>query len=318
MNNSHLLSPKKLALARLMRYIGFICIIVMFFLPIFRMESTEKLFGHELTLVAHMSPYQFLRGETTIIPEFVLPANSDEKAFMDALVEWTEYEIDFIEEWTDIPSDDDLFVFIRYSSIAAGVFMALVALAANSYNMKAFNTKTTQGWDSELNNHMYIISVYVNLPKLLTAIECFFYGNVLFESFFLGIFGAVARFDSLADWRINWFFLLGCLIFVVMGINGVFQKLICAKDINTINMTNARFDNPRVLIPKISSDLAIMASLFTNSDKGKSNFADGDIETLQKYKKMLDEGIITEEEFKAKKKELLNLDIQVPQENQDK
>ena len=64
------------------------------------------------------------------------------------------------------------------------------------------------------------------------------------------------------------------------------------------------FVPPILIQDKINGILAPASSPITEN---KINSLDNNIEVLEKYKELLDKGIITQEEFETKKKELLGL-----------
>ena len=54
-----------------------------------------------------------------------------------------------------------------------------------------------------------------------------------------------------------------------------------------------------------SEEYLILISLVNSNPDTQTNSVENDIEKIREYKKLLDEGIITQEEFDKKKKELL-------------
>ena len=63
-NNSEKLSQKSYAMIRLFRYITFALIIIMLFLPIIRIQTTDDRLGLKAT--ASVSPFQVLIGDTYV------------------------------------------------------------------------------------------------------------------------------------------------------------------------------------------------------------------------------------------------------------
>ena len=100
------------------------------------------------------------------------------------------------------------------------------------------------------------------------------------------------------------------LILPILMINGVITHIFASKDINEIKINGARFDGAPEC-PTVTSDLTAIASLFNIRISQKKSAiettVDSSIDTLKKYKELADAGIITEEEYQQKKKEILQL-----------
>ena len=119
---------------------------------------------------------------------------------------------------------------------------------------------------------------------------------------------------------------------LVLIISSILISKLCKNDIENIKSNNTRFEE-KYENPTISSDIAAILSVFSieykthnkqdqsvHNTAPQSNIKEADakkdlnftneensIEILKKYKQLLDDGLITEEEYQKKKQELLKL-----------
>lgn len=109
---------------------------------------------------------------------------------------------------------------------------------------------------------------------------------------------------------------------LILFTNGGITHVVAAKDINEIKANGLRFEEAYEF-PSIASDMQAMRRLFGASSKEKQAAAATTsesvpqatideataIDLLQKYKSLLDAGVISEQEYQEKKEELLKRKI---------
>ena len=88
------LSNKRYGISRLVRYISFIVIVLMFFMPILSIKETDMVFGEKTTVRASMSPFQFMIGQSEVKQTIHVSGNSSAGEFLGAFAG----EIDMFDE----------------------------------------------------------------------------------------------------------------------------------------------------------------------------------------------------------------------------
>lgn len=231
------------------------------------------------------------------IPMFPLSPYAKISAFQfyTADFSWVAIAGDFYSQWITI---------CRIAGIMLGFLIALTSFLTGKSNVKrhkkAFNTAGEQA----LSNQMYITYVYRTLPREINALQTFLF--MMFEMASVGSIIFTFNPDDPSSYMLSFLVILPLIIGGILVRNPI-ASLVCAKDIRLINEESVRFNNEKFASPTITSDFHAIGMLFGASENSSSTQNVTDVtEALREYKKLLDDGIITEEEFQAKKAELLN------------
>lgn len=305
MKNSEkqILSVKRYGIARLIRYISFIVIVLMFFMPILSITDTETVFGTKVTARASISPFQFIIGNTVTTPKISVSGNSNAQELLNSFSSY----IDVLDE-IDPSNNDEMLMFFRLAPLIIGIvtFFAEIFSIRMTNNMLYQESKKSQQ-NYILINRFYIKNAIASLPKILSALESMFFGMILSSGLFFGCIAYVGHNNNKTDFSLD---IVRLLIFIVIYFiltSGAVCKIICSKDIKLIERENLRYENIDDKAT-ISSDLQAIKGIFgvNNTVSANAEATAGNIDDLYKYKKLLDDGIISEEEFQEKKNELLN------------
>ena len=150
----------------------------------------------------------------------------------------------------------------------------------------------------------YISSVYYALPNYLTMVELISF----FSTITAGVLVHGAPSIQQGDYTFNpWGLFIG--VIVCLSLTQVVPRVICFKDIRLIKQTGIMFDEPfdkHTLLSDIKDIGYLFGWKATSTAPVASEVQDNSIDTLYQYKKLLDDGIITEEEFQAQKEKILN------------
>lgn len=305
-NNSEKLSPKIYSTVRLLRYIAFVCMIIIFFMPIIRIQTVDEKIGMKAT--AGISPFQLLMGDTVTEAkvEFI-DGDKESNEMLNSLMGSEAREVDVLHQLIKFIDDDatiEIMVkMLRIFGVVFGVIAGVASIGAASMASKRLTLQPTNENEVLIYNNIYISRVFAGLPKLFEVIENIIFMNILLPMIFLGMFNisALIMNEGNVEWQINiW---VSVLVIVVAGLlkNASITKIIFTQERNKIQLYSARYNAPYT--PTLSSDLSAISSIF-GVWKPSENTEESE---LYKYKKLLDDGIITQEEYDQKKKELLNL-----------
>ena len=303
-NNGEKLSQKSYSIIRLLKYIAFVCLIAMMFLPIIRIESVDEQMDMKAT--ASISPFQLLIGDT--VTEAKIDAGDEElDGFLNGLIGSEARKVDVVKEAFNFSGDDDfaetLVKIVRISLIAFGVLMGLLSIGSSNTLAKRLTMVPTNANEVIIQDHAYITQVFTGFPKIFEVIETFVVLNIGFSLMFIGMFNvAVSMVSELEmEWRIDiWWTVIAFVISVLLK-NATITKIIFSKERKKIELYSARYDAPYA--HTLSSDFLAISSIW-NTQKPTEKTEESE---LYKYKKLLDDGIITQEEYEQKKKEILNL-----------
>lgn len=314
------LSQKRYAIARCIKYVQLLLIVLIFFLP--TLQFTDKSKELKMEVSSSFSVFQYLIGDTAT--EIQIKGNGNknsENSLLGALLQ--NVSVDVPREL--FANDEELFFGFRIGPVLVGLIVGFVcAFASGSLNnttnaftttkalirqiQSAQNSKSTP-IQTHLNNQMYITRVYHTFPKLFEFLEKFLFGTILTTYFLFCTIviaqktGAISSINF--DWNFHIVYPIILTILMIFFINGGITSVVCSKDFQAIRSEGIRFDNDWEH-PTIASDIKAIASLFQSKQALPSLSEDAKIEILQKYKSLLDAGIISEQEYEAKKAELLN------------
>lgn len=329
------LSQKRYALARCMKYVQLILLIIIVFLPIFRFTSESKLLRVKAS--SNISVFQYLIGDT----ETEVKIKGTGKTNSDGYLLGTLLQ----NASVDVPrelfaNNEELFLGFRIAPLIVGLIMGVFsafgtgAFSKNSITLITMqkmlskvqsDTETQKIMQEQIENQTYIARVYYKLPKFFEFLEKFLFATTLGTCLVFCAVAISAQDGSSLDWTFHPIYAIISVILVVCLINNIIIYIVCSKDINLIRSGTERFEEAPEA-PTINSDLRAIVSLFngkpaeytqvhrtviqpiqTSSSHARSTILEDDkIEILKKYKNLLDMGVITEEEFTAKKAELLN------------
>ena len=112
---------------------------------------------------------------------------------------------------------------------------------------------------------------------------------------------------NLGDFEWSFQFILPIIITIILIvlINGGVLSIVCAKDHALIRSGGLRFEESYEF-PTVASDMKAIGLVFRGKFDNSTGSEEAKIEALQKYKALLDQGIITEQEYSKKKDDLLN------------
>lgn len=305
-NNSEKLSQKSYAMIRLFRYITFALIIIMLFLPIIRIQTTDDRLGLKAT--ASVSPFQVLIGDTYVEAKIELE-NGDKESneMLNGLIGSNVIKVNVIHELFDFNGGtnlrDSVITVLKIGSIVGGAIIALISMvASNSLSKRLADAPTDQN-EITIQNDTYILHVFTGLPKIFELIETFILVNTIFPLMILGLFNVVGVMTLEIDmaWQMDIVWTVIMFIIPLLLKKAIITKIIFTKERKTIQLYNARYNAPHT--HTFSSDMNAIAGIFGAQKPTEST----EESELYKYKKLLDDGIITQEEYEQKKKELLNL-----------
>lgn len=155
---------------------------------------------------------------------------------------------------------------------------------------------------------MYIARVYDTFPKLFEFLEKFLIGTMFTAYSFFCIMAIIETTGTLSadefDWTFHFVYPILISVLLIFFSNSGITSIVCSKDYRAIRSEGARFDESYEF-PTIASDIQAISSLFHGNQSQTVASEDAKIEALQKYKALLDQGVITKQEYEAKKAELL-------------
>lgn len=314
------LSQKRYAIARCIKYVQLLLMILILFLPTLHFTSESKELRMEVS--SSVSVFQYLIGDTaTEIQIKETGKTGTENSFIGALLQ--NISVDVPREL--FADNESLFVGFRIAPILVGLIIGLVCAFSSRTLSNTTNAltstramirqiqnaqQTTQNpAQTHLNNQMYITRVYNTLPRFFDFLEKFLFGTI-FVTYFMFCTIAVAQMVGAIDtvdfeWTFHLVYPIIALIILIFFVNGGVIHIVCSKDFYIIRSTGARLEDCYEH-PTIFSDIKAISSLFQPNQTKSFISEEAKIEVLQKYKSLLDQGVITKEEYEAKKAELLN------------
>lgn len=319
------LSLKNYGLARLFSYLTLVCMIVMLFIPIIRIETVSEDDG--IKAVVSISPYQFIMGATDKKADIVFLDEEDESTFMEELIRESLGTVEVIGALCPVLKDsfkeEEYIQVFRIVTLVLSVLIAWITVGAISVTRGQLNQPPANEGALRLNNSIYITQTYCSLPKILEFLKTFLSMLILIPIYALGgfnIFSLIAEGES--EWNMNLGLTIASIVILFVLENAIISKIVFAKDCMKIKSSSARYAAP--LIPTFSSDIKAIQGVFsptapsfdapssvtvTVDDTAPSvSVPSGDQEDhLYKYKKLLDDGLITQEDYEKKKNEILNL-----------
>ena len=312
------LSQKRYAIARLIKYIQFILIVLIFFLPTLHFTSDSK--ELDMEIASSISVFQYLTGDTATEIQIKGNQNKDlENSLLGTLLQNISVDVP-----RELFIDETFFVGMRVGVLLVGLIIGLVSTFSTGTFSNTTNALTSTKamirqiqnanqtsetpLQTHLNNQMYITRVYNSFPKFFEFLEKCLFGTI-FTTYFIfctliiaQTTGAIDTVDF--DWTFHFVYPIIVLILLIFFINGGIIHIVCSKDIYAIRSEGARFDESYEF-PTIASDIQAISSLFHGNRSQTVASEDAKIEALQKYKALLDQGVITKQEYEAKKAELL-------------
>ncbi len=307
-NQGVTLSKKRYGAARLILYLQLILIIVLLFIPSLTFKTTfdpSNAYSeirhessnpeNEITAKTSVSIFQFFIGKTESELKFSGENDTGVK-FMNALSKYS--TVDVIDDMLPM---EELKLGMKIIIIFAGFFVPIMTQVSMKKATKIIELRSDIEAKGFFANNTYAKKVYYNLPQALEFIKNLLLSTILFTYLiiFFASIGAKMS-DAGSDWTFNLWIPAIITVFLIFILNNTIIKSICSKEVDKILKYGARFDE------KLSSDIAAIGYLFGGN--GSVNTAKNEqstIETLKSYKDLLDQGIITEEEFAEKKSELL-------------
>ena len=283
------LSKKRYRIARLIKYIQLLLLVVLLFLPTLQFQLSERLFS-DTQVKSRFSVFQFLIGDTETNIEILRESDSEEVL---ASVKVDVAAKIFGDETASLIGR---FVIMIGVGISWGVLSMFVTDSIFIFGKKN-NPKSQVKLDRE-----YIAFEYELLPRAFSFLEKFIMG-VIFATHMLFLpFALIPKYT----WRCNIFWPALVIVLIIFMNECILTKIICAKDIRAIKQYGARFDETYER-PTIASDMREIGALFAGKRTTAETKEPDAIEMLQRYKSLLDSGVITEEEFAEKKKTLLGI-----------
>lgn len=314
------LSQKRYAVARFTKYVQLLLIILILFLPTLHFTSESKELQMEVS--SSVSVFQYIIGDTeTQVQIKETGKTSAENSLIGVLLQ--NISVDVPREL--FADNESLFVGFRVGPILVGLIIGLVSAFSSGTLSNTTNAltstrtmirqiqnaqQTTQNpAQTHLSNQMYITRVYNTLPKFFNFLEKFLFGTI-FVTYFMFCTIAVAQMVGAIDtvdfeWTFHLVYPIIVLIILIFLVNGGVIHIVCSKDFYIIRSTGARLEE-YYEHPTIFSDIKTISSLFQPNQTKSLVSEEAKIEALQKYKSLLDQGVITEEEYATKKAELLN------------
>ena len=322
MNQSEIkLSKKRYGISRIIKYLQLILIVVLMFVPFLQIVDYDE--STQLKATASISPIQFITGNTESELKISSKSNSEAGDFFESMLSSMTKKVNVVHELVG-NLDDNFLTALQIAPIFIALFVAFI-------NMISLSSKRAP----------YITTVFDSLPKPIEFIEKACFGIILSSSFMFFILHSINKSlasapnvgsSNVSSWKINLFLMIFICVTCIALINGLITHLICKKDIKNIKTNHARFEEIYDK-PTFSSDISAILGIFSaeyqpsqNTPKKASHISysndykeaespktinftneENSIEILKKYKQLLDDGLITEEEYQKKKQELLKL-----------
>ena len=315
------LSQKRYAIARCIKYAQLFLIILIFFLPTVRF--TYKAETSRLEASSGFSVFQFIIGETETKIHLKADGRKISKDSLEGSLIGNLLETQIV----DIPYDlfrgqkwaiwafqilaiiDGLITGFRATANTGSLSFAKTyhhRPQKSSENAKNNNSKEKINLNFIICDQTYITHVYNSLPKGLEFLEKFLMGTIFATYITFGMAMLLPdTFNSSSGWTLQPIYpIIILILFFTFMRNGIIGA-VCSKDIRLIRSTRARFQED-YHCPTIASDIKTISTLFQSFSTAEFASENARIQMLQKYKTLFDQGVITKEEYEAKKAELLN------------
>ncbi len=285
----YVISKKRDAMARTLLYIFLIIIVTSVFLPIISVSSTKYIYDAEVTSVASISPFQFLIGNTEVDIKVKVSDNDLASGFFSEIAGTIDVakEIFGADESSGRIALITLMAFISIFSLLSSILLPEIKKSPRYIERRmAMNLSNKSVMFENIEN------LYFYLPKLLLLIQLSSLA-ILVYPFVMMVLNKTSDVKFI-PYIIVLTVILAC--FVAMLVLSLKDKKNCTENKDCIEL---------YINPSIISDLRLISSLFLPTKANTSTSEYQTIDALKKYKELLDSGIITEEEFNAKKQELL-------------
>ena len=333
--------PKaKRTISLICAYLGVALVIAFFFLPILGIKETEEIGGEKFTIRAACSPYQLIT-EDTYVNVHVSGGTESENDFVELMYG----KIDVAEEIDGVFPFNLYEEGEPVSNILATFFLILfyvpftvaVALAFSgklTSNPKRLKDETDEAYkkralrlagSEELIRFAHlrtpqVLSAIVGIPTMATIMLC-----AISFSFSSIDFGDIDSMFSTYRTNVNYLLLLSAFIVLILSFSltggigfGKENKLLLKN--NYVCDYDKQVIRPRTpeeteqiyakiglsSMPDTSSDKQSKATDASGSQTSKALSEEARIKLLKEYKALLDAGIISKEEYEAKKHELLH------------
>ena len=314
---------KNYGLARLFSYITLVCFIIMFFLPIIRIESEDD----GIKAIASISPYQLIMGDIYTIPKIVFLDKEDESELLEALIRESIGSVEMIDSMfpglRKAYPDGEYISLIRWIMLGLGIFIGFISALSMSAIQKRFGrtSKNNSAGSMSMDNLTYITLTYCQLPTVLEFLKGFLFCVMMIPVVVLEFASfSYSLTKNESEWGINLVFTIAMAVILIGLNNGIVSKLILGKDCKKIKFEGARYGAP--IISTFSSDMKAIKCIFSSSQpffddpvtvrtfaedaQAHASVVAVDCEdALYKYKKLLDDGLITQEDYEKKKNEIL-------------
>lgn len=296
--DNSVLQKKSYAVNRIVRYITLLYVVCLFFLPLISISEEKE----GLIATVNVSPFQLLTDTAIENVSIRATDGSDVNGFLGAIAE--KITVNVVDEVFGFSGM--VYIVYRVCIVLLCGVGALFVCTDDKRTEKMYiqAQQSTASDDQRLKSSIYL-SIYSALPHPFDGIKFFFsalvYVTVFSFYFILVLIGGEVGSNYTANY-------LPVIIAVIINWSLSFiAGRFCAKDMKAIRddvLAGKVFDKPYVR-PTLTSDMMTIKCLFVGSETPKEKQADI-TEELYQYKKLLDDGIITEEEFQAKKEDILN------------
>lgn len=193
------LSPKRYAIARIVKYLQLLIVVLFLFVPILQITSTDFLNETTVTEKASISVIQFLTNNAESDITLSYSGSMKDSSF---LSEMLKLRIDVLKEMFGSLPDGMLATF-QIGTILIGLLIASLSLLTSRSNAKSMLQNSSNSMQLQISNGMYITKVYDTLPKALEFIEKTIFGILFGSCLFFNILGiAIAKIDS-TSWSVN-------------------------------------------------------------------------------------------------------------------
>lgn len=295
--NQTTLSQKRYAIARITTYLSLIIIIVVLFLPIIEIYAEED----GMRASASISMWELITDNTEKELNIKIDDDSESSELLTSI--FKPHTVNVAEEMMS----SRVYRYVKIMIIGTCILEAVLVIPTNISKSKKIIKEGKTPAELQFQNQLYITRVYHTLPTPFEIIRTFIsILNITILSYALIMSFVIPISDLSVNFQINHVPLIITFILSIVLNNGLLATIICASDIGNIKDNNARFDEPYEN-PTIVSDYLAIAALFTNKQPVNKIPTNDSTDELYKYKKLLDDGIITEEEFQAKKVEIINI-----------
>jgi len=286
----YVISKKRDAMARALLYIFLIIIVASVFLPIISVSSTNYIYDANVTSVASISPFQFLIGDTEVDIEVKVSDNDLASGFFSEIAG----TIDVAEEIFGENEASGRIVIVTLIAVIS-IFSLLFPILVSETKKSPRYIERRMAMNLSNKSVMFenIENLYFYLPKLLLLIQLSSLA-ILVCPFVMMVLNKTSDVNFIS-YIIVLTVILAC--FVAMLVLSLKDKKNCTENKDCIELYTK---------PSIISDLRLIGSLFFLITKSNASTPEEQkIDNLKKYKELLDSGAITEQEYIAKKEELL-------------